>query len=48
VFNVDKEEGLTLTEIADGVGVEDIIAATECEFAVSSDLKPMIQVSDED
>jgi 3-oxoacid CoA-transferase len=48
VFNVDKEEGLTLTEIADGVGVEDIIAATECEFAISPDLKPMIQVSNED
>ncbi|PNF34423.1 Succinyl-CoA:3-ketoacid coenzyme A transferase 1, mitochondrial [Cryptotermes secundus] len=48
VFNVDKEEGLTLTETAEGVGVEDIIAATGCEFAVSPDLKPMIQVSNED
>lgn len=48
MFNVDKEEGLTLTEIADGIGVEDIIAATECEFAVSPDLKPMMQVSNED
>lgn len=48
MFNVDKEEGLTLTEIADGVGVEDIIAATACEFGVSPDLKPMVQVSVED
>jgi 3-oxoacid CoA-transferase len=48
VFNVDKEEGLTLTEIAEGVGVEDIIATTGCEFEVSPDLKPMVQVSDED
>jgi 3-oxoacid CoA-transferase len=44
VFSVDKEVGLTLTEIADGIGVEDIIAATGCEFAVSADLKPMVQV----
>lgn len=48
VFNVDKEEGLTLTEIADGVGVEDIIAATGCEFGMSPDLKPMVQVPVED
>jgi len=47
VFSVDKEVGLTLTEIADGIGVEDIIAATGCEFGVSSDLKPMVQVPDE-
>jgi 3-oxoacid CoA-transferase len=47
VFNVDKEVGLTLTEIADGIGVEDIIAATGCEFGVSPDLKPMVQVPDE-
>ena len=48
VFSVDKEEGLTLTEIADGIGVEDIIAATGCEFEVSEDLKPMVQVQDDD
>jgi len=47
VFTVDKEEGLTLTEIADGIGVEDIIAATGCEFEVSPDLKPMVQVPSE-
>jgi 3-oxoacid CoA-transferase len=48
VFSVDKEAGLTLTEIADGIGVEDIIAATGCEFEVAADLKPMIQVQDDD
>jgi len=47
VFTVDKEVGLTLTEIADGIGVEDIIAATGCDFEVSPDLKPMVQVPDE-
>jgi len=47
VFTVDKEEGLTLTEIADGIGVEDIIAATGCEFEVLPDLKPMVQVPDD-
>jgi len=47
VFTVEKEVGLTLTEIADGIGVEDIIAATGCEFGVSPDLKPMVQVPDE-
>lgn len=48
VFTVDKEAGLTLTEIADGIGVEDLIAATGCEFEVSPDLKLMIQVQDDD
>jgi len=47
VFTVDKEAGLTLTEIADGIGVEDLIAATGCDFEVSADLKPMVQVPDE-
>lgn len=44
VFSVHKEGGLTLVEIAEGVGVQDIITATGCEFAVSPELKPMIQV----
>lgn len=43
VFDVDKEAGLTLIEIADDVQIEDIIASTGCEFAVSEDLKPMRQ-----
>ncbi|CAB3371614.1 Hypothetical predicted protein [Cloeon dipterum] len=45
VFQVDKEAGeLELTEIADGVTVEQIIAATGCTFRVASELKPMAQV----
>ncbi|KAL9701043.1 hypothetical protein quinque_004484 [Culex quinquefasciatus] len=44
VFNVDRERGLTLAEIADGVTVEEIITSTGCNFEVSPDLKPMGQV----
>ncbi|XP_022109439.1 succinyl-CoA:3-ketoacid coenzyme A transferase 1, mitochondrial-like [Acanthaster planci] len=44
VFEVDKETGLTLTEIAEGVTIEDVVEATGCEFEVSADLKPMGQV----
>jgi len=43
VFNVNKETGLTLVEIAEGVTVEDIIMTTACQFEVSPDLKPMGQ-----
>ena len=35
VFTVDTEEGLTLTEIAPGTGIQDVIEATGCEFQVS-------------
>ena len=35
VFTVDTEQGLTLTEIAPGTGVQDVIEATGCEFKVS-------------
>lgn len=41
VFEVDKEKGLKLIEIAENLKVQDIIEATECEFEVASDLKPM-------
>ena len=34
VFKVDPERGLILTELADGVTVEDIIVSTGCEFEV--------------
>ncbi|KAF7267869.1 succinyl-CoA:3-ketoacid CoA transferase [Rhynchophorus ferrugineus] len=44
VFSVDKDEGLTLLEIADGVGVEDILVTTGCNFRVAEDLKPMGQI----
>ncbi|XP_072173410.1 succinyl-CoA:3-ketoacid coenzyme A transferase 1, mitochondrial-like [Diadema setosum] len=43
VFDIDKERGMTLIEIADGVTVEDIVEHTECEFEVAEDLKPMAQ-----
>jgi len=38
---VDKEKGLTLVEIADGVSLQAIVDATSCLFEVSPDLKPM-------
>jgi 3-oxoacid CoA-transferase len=44
VFTVDKEEGLTLTEIALDTTLEDVIAATGCEFNVADPLKPMGQI----
>jgi 3-oxoacid CoA-transferase len=34
VFEVNKEEGLTLIEIAEGVDVADILNSTGCEFKV--------------
>ena len=36
-----KDIGLTLTEIAEGVTVEDVQNATGCPFHVAEDLKPM-------
>lgn len=45
VFDVDPEKGLTMTEIADGVSVQDIVEATKCDFQVSPNLKPMAQIS---
>ena len=34
VFEVNKQEGLTLIEKAEGVSVEDILAKTEAPFKV--------------
>lgn len=45
VFNVDKERGLTLVELAEGVTVEDIVTSTGVEFQVADDLKPMQQAA---
>ncbi|KAK3601547.1 hypothetical protein CHS0354_027687 [Potamilus streckersoni] len=45
VFNVDHENGLTLTELAEGTTVQDVVANTDCEFKVAPDLKPMGQVN---
>lgn len=44
VFSVDKEGGLTLIELAEGVEVPDVMASTGCDFAVAEDLKPMQQI----
>ena len=44
VFEVDKSAGLVLTELFEGVSVEDVRAATGCEFKVSDNLKPMGQI----
>ena len=35
------ESGIMLTEIAEGVAVEDVVKATGCKFDVSPDLKTM-------
>lgn len=43
VFDVHKDTGLTLTELADGVTIEEVISTTGCEFQVSPDLKKMRQ-----
>jgi len=45
VFEVDKERGLILAEIADGVTIQEVVDATGCMFEVSPDLKPMGQVN---
>jgi 3-oxoacid CoA-transferase len=44
VFQVDKNEGLTLIELAEGVTVADVLNSTECEFKVADEIKPMSQV----
>lgn len=43
VFTVSYEEGLTLTELAEGLTVADISKATDCDFKISPDLKQMPQ-----
>ena len=35
VFEINKEDGIVMTEIADGVTVEQVKAATGCELKVS-------------
>eukprot|EP00746_Dinoflagellata_sp_MGD_P011395 gnl/MRDRNA2_/MRDRNA2_123870_c0_seq1.p1 gnl/MRDRNA2_/MRDRNA2_123870_c0~~gnl/MRDRNA2_/MRDRNA2_123870_c0_seq1.p1 ORF type:complete len:503 (+),score=119.71 gnl/MRDRNA2_/MRDRNA2_123870_c0_seq1:97-1605(+) len=44
VIEVDATKGLTLTEIADGISVEDVKAATGAPFMVADNLIPMRQV----
>uniref|UniRef100_H2Y8X0 Succinyl-CoA:3-ketoacid-coenzyme A transferase n=1 Tax=Ciona savignyi TaxID=51511 RepID=H2Y8X0_CIOSA len=43
VFNVDKDTGLTLIEIADGVTVDEVKQATGCEINVAENLQIMSQ-----
>ena len=43
VFEVNKEEGLVLVELAEGIEMIDILNSTGCEFKVSDDLKQMGQ-----
>ncbi|XP_013178208.1 PREDICTED: succinyl-CoA:3-ketoacid coenzyme A transferase 1, mitochondrial [Papilio xuthus] len=45
VFEVDKEKGLILTELAEGVTVEDIIVSTGCEFTAATKIKKMGDVT---
>ncbi|XP_043577513.1 succinyl-CoA:3-ketoacid coenzyme A transferase 1, mitochondrial-like [Chiloscyllium plagiosum] len=44
VFDVDKNKGLTLIEIFEGLTVDDIRKCTGCDFSVSPNLRPMAQV----
>jgi len=41
VFDVDRTEGLTLIETADGVTVDEIKSKTQAPFKVADHLKPM-------
>lgn len=42
VFDVSPTEGLTLTEHAEGVSVDEIRSKTPAPFEVADDLKPML------
>ncbi|XP_033127366.1 succinyl-CoA:3-ketoacid coenzyme A transferase 1, mitochondrial-like [Anneissia japonica] len=44
VFDIDKENGLKLMELAEGVTVEDVINATGSEFTVAENIKSMGQI----
>ncbi|XP_062501115.1 succinyl-CoA:3-ketoacid coenzyme A transferase 1, mitochondrial-like [Corticium candelabrum] len=44
VFTVDAKRGLTLTELANGVTVEDVQKGTGCSFSVATDVKSMSQI----
>lgn len=42
VFDVSPTEGLTLTEYAEGVSVDEIRSKTAAPFEVADDIKPML------
>lgn len=41
---MNRESGLTLVEIADGIELPDIMVSTGCNFEISENLKPMQQI----
>lgn len=45
VLEVDKINGLTLTELADGVSVEDVLSSTGCKIHVAEKIKKMGDVT---
>eukprot|EP00794_Sanderia_malayensis_P007963 gene7963-8821_t len=45
VFEIDPEEGITLTEVWPGVTVQDIQVNTGCQFRVSDNLREMQQIA---
>ena len=42
MFDVDFAKGLTLSELADGVTVDEVKSKTEAPFQVADDVKPML------
>jgi 3-oxoacid CoA-transferase len=44
VFEVDKEKGLTLTEIAPDITMEELVASTGSSFKIADDIIPIKQI----
>lgn len=44
MFEVDKESGLTLIEIAEDESIEALLTNTGCEFQISPDVKRIGQI----
>ncbi len=42
VFTIDKQEGLVLTELAEGVDIQEVVDGTGCEFTVSDNVRAQI------
>lgn len=42
VFTIDKQEGLVLTELAEGVDIQEVVDGTGCEFTVSDNVREQI------
>ena len=43
VFEIDPDEGLILTEVAEGVEIQEIVENTGCEFKLAEKIVPMRQ-----